>query len=64
VLTGAVAALLAAGVEPFVAAWAAAYIHGMAGAIAAERRGTSGVLAGDVADALPSALAGIRASSA
>jgi ADP-dependent NAD(P)H-hydrate dehydratase / NAD(P)H-hydrate epimerase len=63
VLTGAVAALLAAGVEPAAAAWAAAYVHGMAGGIAAERRSDSGVLAGDVADALPTALTGVRASA-
>ncbi|HEX2295087.1 MAG TPA: NAD(P)H-hydrate dehydratase [Actinomycetota bacterium] len=47
VLTGAVAALLAAGVDPFDAAWAAAYVHGVAGSLAG-----SGALAPDVAEAL------------
>ncbi len=57
VLTGALAALLAADVEPFDATWAAAFVHGRAGEIAALDRGMSGVLAGDVAEALPDALA-------
>ena len=47
VLTGAVAALVAAGVEPFDAAWCAAYIHGVAGSLAGP-----GALAPDVAEAL------------
>ena len=47
VLTGAVAALLAAGVEPFDASWCAAYVHGVAGTIAG-----LGALAPDVAEAL------------
>lgn len=56
VLTGVIATLLAAGAEPFAAAWASAYLHGLAGAIAARGRGC-GVLAGDVAEALPKAAA-------
>ena len=55
VLTGALAALLAAGLDPFEAAWTAAYVHGEAGEIAASGR-SAGVLAWDVADALPHAL--------
>ncbi|HEX2058674.1 MAG TPA: NAD(P)H-hydrate dehydratase [Actinomycetota bacterium] len=47
VLTGAVAALLAAGVDQFDAAWCAAYVHGVAGSLAG-----SGALAPDVAEAL------------
>ncbi len=50
VLTGAIAALLAAGVEPFEAAWCAAYVHGVAGDLA-----PSGPLAWDVAEALGAA---------
>lgn len=57
VLTGAVGSLLAAGLEPFDAAWAAAYVHGAAGAVAARRVGGPGVLAWDVAEALPEAIA-------
>lgn len=56
VLTGIVAALLAAGLRPFEAAWAAAYLHGVAGEIGATD-GPVGVLAWDVAEALPRALA-------
>ena len=56
VLTGVVTALLAARVEPFEAAWAAAFVHGSAGELAATRFGTTGVLAGDVAVSLPEAV--------
>ena len=55
VLTGAVATLLAAGVDPFEAAWAAAYVHGEAGDLAASGS-SSGVVAWDVAEALREAL--------
>ncbi|HYN36565.1 MAG TPA: NAD(P)H-hydrate dehydratase [Actinomycetota bacterium] len=61
VLTGATAALLAAGLEDFVAAWAAAFVHGKAGELAATYVGASGVLAGDVAEALPEAIDSLRA---
>jgi NAD(P)H-hydrate epimerase len=55
VLTGAVAALIAQGLEPSRAAAAAAYIHGLAGDLAARRKGMMGLLAGDIAGALPEA---------
>jgi NAD(P)H-hydrate epimerase len=55
VLTGAIAALLAGGMEPFEAAWCAAYVHGRGGELAAARLGVDGVLAGDVAEYLSSA---------
>jgi NAD(P)H-hydrate epimerase len=56
VLTG-VATVFAAQVkDPWRAAAAAAWVHGLAGDIAAERVGRAGLLAGDVADALPAAL--------
>ncbi|HEX2050843.1 MAG TPA: NAD(P)H-hydrate dehydratase [Actinomycetota bacterium] len=63
VLTGVVAALVAAGSDPFDAAWAGAYLHGVAGARAA-RGATSGVLAGDVADALAPARAALERGDA
>lgn len=53
VLTGALAALLAQGLEPLEAAAAAAHLHGRAGALAWRR----GLVAGDVAAHLPAALA-------
>lgn len=56
VLTGVVASLLAAGLSDFEAAWVGAFIHGKAGSIASSYLGPSGVLAGDVAEALSEAL--------
>jgi len=61
VLTGAIATLLAAGVDPFEGAWMGAYLHGLAGSVAAER-GPRGVAAGDVAQALPEAAARLTRS--
>jgi NAD(P)H-hydrate epimerase len=56
VLTGMVAGLLARGLAPDDAASAAAYVHGLAGAIAAETAG-DGATAGDVLERVPRALA-------
>jgi len=53
VLTGLVAGLLAQGLEPARAAAAAAYLHGLAGDIAARARGMMGLVAGDILEALP-----------
>ena len=53
VLTGAIAALLAKGMEAFAAAVAAVAAHGVAGELADRGDGT---VAGDVMEALPSAL--------
>ncbi|HSJ73643.1 MAG TPA: NAD(P)H-hydrate dehydratase, partial [Miltoncostaeaceae bacterium] len=53
VLTGAVAAFLAKGVEPFAAAAAAVAAHGRAGELADRGAGT---IASDVLDALPEAI--------
>ena len=61
VLAGAIVGLRAQGVKPFEAAVLGGYLHGRAGEIAAERLGGSdGVLAGDVAEALPAAIAELR----
>jgi NAD(P)H-hydrate epimerase len=62
VLTGTIGGLLARGVDPFAAAWAGAYVHGIAGFIAAERHG-DGVVAGDVAERLPAAIARVEAGA-
>lgn len=56
VLSGVIGALLAEGLDPFAAAWAGAAIHGRAGEICADGRGTRGVVAWDVAEALPLSL--------
>jgi NAD(P)H-hydrate epimerase len=57
VLSGVLGALLAKGMEPFAAAAAAVRLHAAAGRLAGERVGPDGVIAGDVAAALPAVLA-------
>jgi ADP-dependent NAD(P)H-hydrate dehydratase / NAD(P)H-hydrate epimerase len=64
VLTGMVAGLLAQGVAPFEAAALAVFAHGLAADRAAAARGPAGLLAGDVADALPAALESLRRAAA
>jgi len=62
VLTGIVAALLAQGLSAFDAAAAGAYVHGYAAELAAEAIGAEiGVLAGDVIEATPRAMADLKA---
>jgi NAD(P)H-hydrate epimerase len=56
VLTGMIAGLLARGLAPHDAAAAAAYVHGVAGAMAADVAG-DGATAGDVLERVPRALA-------
>lgn len=60
VLTGVTAAALARGLEPWEAAAAAVFLHGLAGEVAGERFGAPGALAGDVIGALPEALRRLR----
>jgi NAD(P)H-hydrate repair Nnr-like enzyme with NAD(P)H-hydrate dehydratase domain len=48
---------LAQELEPFDAAWVAAHVHGLAGSVAGETAGGRGVVAMDVAAAIPEALA-------
>lgn len=55
VLAGVVVALLAQGVEPFEAAVAGAFLHGMAGELARREIGAAGMVAGDVLARLPRA---------
>jgi NAD(P)H-hydrate epimerase len=57
VLTGVVGGLLAQGVEPFDAACAGAYLHGLAGDLV--QASNRGLLASEVAGAIPQALAKI-----
>jgi len=56
VLTGLIAGLLAQGVAPGLAAHAGAYIHGMAGDLAADRLGQEAMLAGDLLERVPEAI--------
>lgn len=58
VLTGVIAALIGQGMEPFAAARAGVYVHGLAGDLAARRVGQVSLTAGDVLETLPSALKG------
>ncbi len=53
VLSGAVGALLAQGLEPFDAARVGVYLHGAAGEAVRERIGDAGLLASDLPDQLP-----------
>lgn len=61
VLAGVVATLLAQRVPPVGAAIAGAYLHGLAGSVAGQRLGGTGVMATDVAEALPDAIDLLRA---
>ena len=63
VLTGAIAAFLARGLEPMEAAASAAFVHGLAGRMAATRLG-EGVVASDVAAHLPAAVLAVRSGEA
>ncbi len=56
VLAGVVGAFLARGMRAVDAALAGAWVHGVAGDLAAARRGAEGMTAGDLVDALPDAM--------
>jgi NAD(P)H-hydrate epimerase len=61
VLAGAVASLIGQGVQPAPAAYAAAYLHGLAADLIAHSRGMVGMLASEVADNLPQAIQRVHA---
>jgi hypothetical protein len=56
VLSGAIGALLAQGLEPYDAARLGVWLHGAAGDLAAERFGEHGMTAGDLIETLPLAM--------
>ncbi len=60
VLSGVLGALLARGVEPFSAAVAAAYLHGLAGELAAESAGDWSASPEDILEAIPEAIEAVR----
>jgi NAD(P)H-hydrate epimerase len=60
VLTGMLGALLAAGREPFEAACLATFLHGLAGDVAAAAGDEVSLRAGDLLEALPTALRELR----
>jgi hydroxyethylthiazole kinase-like uncharacterized protein yjeF len=61
VLAGAITGLIAQGVEPFEAASLGVYLHGLAGELVRRELGEAGMLAGDVAAALPRAVRELKA---
>ena len=60
VLSGIIGGLLAQGMPPDEAAVTGVYVHGMAGDVAASEIGEVGIVAGDISNHLPDALAHIR----
>jgi NAD(P)H-hydrate epimerase len=62
VLAGVIGGLLAQGVDAFDAACVGAYAHGLAGDRVALRRGEIGMLARDLLDEMPVALATLQAA--
>lgn len=60
VLTGILASLLGQGLPASKAAYAAVYLHGLAGDLAAEGLGEYSLIAGDVTDHLPQAFLAVR----
>jgi ADP-dependent NAD(P)H-hydrate dehydratase / NAD(P)H-hydrate epimerase len=63
VLTGAIAGLLAQGLDPGEAAALGCYVHGLAGDVAARRSGLRGMIAGDIMRALPAALLALESGA-
>ncbi len=62
VLAGIIAGLIAQGEKERMAAMTGCYVHGIAGNIAAQRKGTRSMIASDILDALPEAI-GVKAES-
>jgi NAD(P)H-hydrate epimerase len=60
VLSGVIGAFMAGGATPVAAAACGVAVHGAAGLIAADRIGSAGVMARDVANLLPEAIAQLR----
>jgi hydroxyethylthiazole kinase-like uncharacterized protein yjeF len=60
VLAGAITGLIAQGLEPFEAASLGVYLHGLAAELVRRELGDAGMLAGDVAAALPGAIREVR----
>jgi NAD(P)H-hydrate epimerase len=62
VLAGAIAGLMARGVSARLAAATGAYVHGLAGDLAAGRLGEEAMLAGDLLEFLPEAIRRVKVS--
>ena len=61
VLAGLIGSLIAQGMSVIGAATAGVYLHGLAGDVGAARTGERGLIAGDIAEALPQAFGRIEA---
>jgi NAD(P)H-hydrate epimerase len=61
VLTGLILALLSQGLGAAEAAIAGAYLHGLAGDMASEEKGTYGLIASDIREAIPYAIKSVMA---
>jgi len=62
VLTGMISGLLAQGLAPWDAARCGIYLHGLAGDLAANRLGATGMIAGDLIEQIPHAVSQITQS--
>jgi ADP-dependent NAD(P)H-hydrate dehydratase / NAD(P)H-hydrate epimerase len=60
VLGGMIAAFMARGVDPYDAACAAVYLHGLAGDLVKDEIGDTGMAAGDLAEKIPLAIQRLR----
>ncbi|MBO5363951.1 MAG: bifunctional ADP-dependent NAD(P)H-hydrate dehydratase/NAD(P)H-hydrate epimerase, partial [Clostridia bacterium] len=60
VLTGVIASLLGQGMDGYLAAVLGAFLHGLAGDLAAEELGEFGMIAGDVVQKLPHAIKALQ----
>lgn len=56
VLGGMIVGLLAQGTTPFISAIVGVYLHGLAGDIASEQKGTRSIIASDILEAIPETL--------
>lgn len=62
VLSGVIVAMLAQGLEPYEAALAAGYVHGLAGTLAGRKVGAASTTADDFVDAIPQSLMSLNAA--
>lgn len=60
VLAGMVGAFLSRGMDPRPALQAAVYLHGLAGGLARDARGEEGMIAGDILEMIPRAIAAVQ----
>jgi len=55
-----VGAFLARGLDPLAALQAGVFLHGLAGDLARDMRGEEGLIAGDILEAIPPAIAEVQ----